>query len=178
MKKACLVVCKNVLSKPLPLSEIKAIKEAKKRRRLVGKIFEILHYNTAKKVTNCNMILLHEEYKSFFDEEIEKTGTEFELSKDYSLELYKLSLWRLVRDGFLSYIDLEKSMFITRRASEFSLLEKIRICLGAAPLSVDALFRKLELPMIWFPKYETMLKHMEHYKRVNIEDGLISINRI
>lgn len=163
-------------SKLLPLSEIKAIKETKKRRRHVGRVFDVLHVSIVKKVTACNMILLHEEYKNLFDEEIISLGKELELTTEISSNLYEISLWKLIRDGFSSYIDLEKCLFITRRTPEFTLLEKMRICLKGAPLSVGTLFDKLELPRIWYPKYETMIKHMKHYKRINIDNELISIS--
>lgn len=129
-----------------------------------------------KRVTSSNMILLHEEYMNLFIEELELIGNEFEMNSSMYNSLYETSLWRLIRDGFSSYIDLDKCMFITRRAPDFSLLEKIRICLKGAPLSVGTLFGKLELPVIWYSKYEVMLKHMKHYKRINIEDNLIFLN--
>lgn len=178
MKKQHFVVCVNVSSKPLPLSEIKAIKETKKRRRAVGKVFDLLHSSMLKKTTSSNMILFHEEYKEMFGRELELIGNEFEIEHKVYGELYEISLWRMIRDGFSSYIDLDKCMFITRRAPEFTLLEKIRICLNGAPLSVGTLFGKLELPMVWYPKYETMLKHMKHYKRISIENDLVRINSI
>lgn len=170
------MVCVNVSSKPLPLSEIKAIKETKKRRRAISKVFDLLHSSMLKRVTSSNMILLHEEYMNLFIEELELIGNEFEMNSSMYNSLYETSLWRLIRDGFSSYIDLDKCMFITRRAPDFSLLEKIRICLKGAPLSVGTLFGKLELPVIWYSKYEVMLKHMKHYKRINIEDNLIFLN--
>jgi hypothetical protein len=177
LKKQNFVVCPNVSSKPLPLSEIKTIKETKKRRKAVGKVFDLLHGSMLKKAKSSNMILFHEEYKEMFGKELELVGEEFEINDEMYSNLYEISLWRMIRDGFSSYIDLDKCMFITRRAPEFTLLEKIRICLKGAPLSVGTLFGKLELPMIWYSKYETMLKHMKHYKRISIEDELVFLNK-
>lgn len=177
MKKYSFVLWVYVLSDIITLEEIKQIKETKKKRKELSNIFNVIHSKMLTRITTSNMFLFHSEYSQLFLYELSNTLSKSEIESSIDKRFYEVSLWKMVRDGFCCYMDVSQEMFVTIEKPDLTLTERMRLHLSHAPLSIGTLFDKLEIPIVWYPRYKNIIKYMKHYKRIRIEEDLIFITK-